>query len=184
MYMEQPQMIEGKSVTLRPITVDDAEFILDLRQREDIACFFLNRIDITVEQEREWIRKSKVSGDYNFAICDKMGESIGLIALCNVEAQCAESGRFMSLGNAVQNIEACMLLYDFAFEKIGVNAIENVVVSHNGKVKGMHEKFGFVFNEKTEKCGVSVYHGILKRNAYIKQRHKISTLVDRASRII
>lgn len=174
-------VITGKTVDLRPVTEDDAEFILSLRQREDMARCFLHKVDLSVQQEREWIRKCKELGDYNFIICGKDQEPLGMVALCNIQGTVGEVGRLASLGNPVQNIEACLLIYDFSFLKAGIERLEGTIVCDNRTVRGMQAKFGCMYDSTPHQIGEVTYnYGWLTRENYLKNRDRVAALIDKA----
>ena len=58
--------IEGKYVDLKYVTVEDATIVLELRQDPELTKD-LPRLDITEEEQKEWIRKQQLrEGDYYF----------------------------------------------------------------------------------------------------------------------
>lgn len=182
--MIYPKIIQGKTVILRPVQEEDAEFIIQLRQAEEIRRY-LHTLDITVEAEREWIRKhNALEGDYNFIICDKTEKPVGMISLYNIHDGEGEPGRLASFGSAPQNIEACLLINDIGFEEFGLNRMVGCVVAQNTKVISMQQKIGFVFNDKIDVWdNLHVRFAKLERAEYMARRNKLYEKVYKASRL-
>ena len=64
-------ILEGKYVNLRSVEEKDAEFTLSLRQ-DPILTKYLPKLDITLEQQINWIRKQRVKeGDFYFLVENK-----------------------------------------------------------------------------------------------------------------
>ena len=80
--MVYDKVLSGKFVELHSVTPEDAEFILKLRQNDEIARY-LHRIDNSVEQQIDWIKlHQKLDGDYYFLIWSKnTRERLGTISL-------------------------------------------------------------------------------------------------------
>lgn len=56
--MQTDKFIENKSIILRDVEVDDANFILSLRCDSNKAKF-LNKTENNIEQQKEYIKKYK-----------------------------------------------------------------------------------------------------------------------------
>ena len=108
-------ILEGKYVNLRSVEEKDAEFTLSLRQ-DPILTKYLPKLDITLEQQINWIRKQRVKeGDFYFLVEKKDGERIGVLGVYDVEGNHAETGRIAIVGTAFESIEAQLLSFVFSF---------------------------------------------------------------------
>ena len=142
--------LHGQFITLRPIRVSDAEQTLSWRISQRAA--LLNRGAETVEAQAVWIA-SRPATEYNFVIETKAGTSVGMLSLIAVDRinLHAETARFL-IGDeaAVKGIpaavEAMKLLYELAFDTLGLRRIYGTIGSKNGlmikwqKYLGMKEE--------------------------------------------
>ena len=100
-------ILEGRFVNLRPVTKEDAEFILGIRNNPEISKY-LPSLNVTVDQQQSWIDKQRNDiNSYYFIIEDKTKMRIGTISVYNIIENHAEVGRFCSFGNSIQN--SCLL---------------------------------------------------------------------------
>jgi RimJ/RimL family protein N-acetyltransferase len=128
-------VIRGEFVTLRPLTIDDAERTLRWRQGDRAA--LLNRGAETVEQQAAWIA-ARPASEINFVIEIGSGTPVGMLSLIDVDRQNrrAETARFL-IGepDAVRGIpaavEAMKLLYELAFDGLKLHRIYGTVVADN-----------------------------------------------------
>ena len=128
----------GEFVNLRPLMTDDAGITFEWR-RSDRA-INLNRSPSSVEEQRNWIM-SRPSSEYNFIIETKAGHPVGMLSLVDVDMVHlrAEPARFL-IGDehATRGIpaaaEAMKLLYELAFDRLGLRRVYGGVVSDNTKV--------------------------------------------------
>ena len=127
--------IQGEFVDLRPLVPDDAMLTLRWRQAERAAN--LNSGARSVEQQAAWIG-GRPESEYNFVICLKDGRDVGMVSLVGINAvsRHAEPGRFLiGEAEAVRGIpaavEAMKLLYELAFDQLGLQRVFGTVVSDN-----------------------------------------------------
>lgn len=129
------QTIEGEFVNLRPLLVSDAE--LTYNWRHAARAKFLNQGAASVEQQASWIA-SRPASEFNFVIELKSGLAVGMVSLTGIDAinQHGESGRFL-IGdeNAVKGapvaVEAMKLIYELAFDQLGLVRICGTVAADN-----------------------------------------------------
>ena len=128
-------LIRGEFIDLRSLHEDDAE--LTFAWRQTYRARFLNEGAQTDEEQLAWIH-SRTDNELNFIIQIKNGQPIGMISLVAIDTvnRRAESARFL-IGdeNAAKGIpaavEAMMLLYDIAFERMGLVRVYGTVASGN-----------------------------------------------------
>jgi [ribosomal protein S5]-alanine N-acetyltransferase len=133
--MSKPISLNGEFVTLRPLALDDAEKTFVWRHTQ--RAHNLNKGAETLEAQRAWIL-SRPNSEYNFIIELKDGAAVGMLSLVDVDIRNrrAESGRFL-IGeeDAVRGIpvavEAMKLLYEFAFDVLGLVRIYGTIGSNN-----------------------------------------------------
>lgn len=139
--------LEGRYVSLRSATIEDADFTRSIRCDPEMArCF--PRFENTLEQQEEWIRcQRNKQGDYFFVIWDKQGKRIGTFGVYNICEKGCESGRVIVKGNALQSIETQMLSFIFAFETLKVDWIVAYIYADNSRALRFSSLFGGDFEE-------------------------------------
>lgn len=130
--------LEGRYVNLRPLRVEHAELTFGWRQGARAS--LLNQGAQTVEQQAQWIA-GRPASEYNFIIETKSHLPIGMLSLSGIDAvnRVAEPGRFL-IGDeeGAQGLpaaaEAMKLLYELAFERLGLRRVWGIVASHNRRM--------------------------------------------------
>ena len=134
--------IIGKYVTLSSATEEDAPFALAIRQDPNMTKF-LPRLDISVEQEIEWIRRQREQeGDYFFIVRNKKNERVGVLGLYDFRGDTAGIGRVAMKGGFHANREAFLLTMRFAFKKLGLKKLDDWVYAENVRAIKFFQFFG------------------------------------------
>lgn len=166
-------LLQGEFVTLRPLQVSDAELSFEWRCAERAK--FLNQGASSAKEQALWI-SSRPPSEYNFMIELKSGHPVGMISLTRIDSfnRHGEPGRFL-IGDeaAVQGlpvaVEAMKLLYELAFDQLGLVRVCGIVASNNTlmikwqKYLGMEEE-GVLRRHLAQKDGSfvdAVYLGLL-----------------------
>lgn len=139
--------IEGKYVTLKSVTIEDAEFTLKIRQDQKYVKF-IPRLNITVLQQENWISKQReTDGDYFFVVWAKNGEPIGTIGVYETDSEIPKGGRLILAGDAFENSEAQYLLFKFAFEILNLKSISGFIYSENKRAIRFNKQFGVLIEK-------------------------------------
>lgn len=182
-------ILEGKFVTLRPITVGDAEVTLKWRQSERAS--LLNQGAQNVEQQRNWIASCPQS-EYNFIIELKSGLPIGMLSLIEIDnySKHAETARFLigeeeAAKGVPVAVEAMKLLYEFAFGTLelrrlyGTISVENHLMIKWQKYLGMveegHLRKHYFINGKYHDA---VFMGLLKEEYLSTSVPRMQSLIS------
>lgn len=170
--------LEGKYVNLRSVKEDDAVFILQIRNDPHISKY-LPPLSVTVEQQQQWITKQRADQDsFYFLLETREGTPIGTISVYEIEGESAETGRFCSFGDPYANIEACVLLYDFIFQKLKIQSIHIWVFEDNKPVLQLNHGLGFEWVEKKVTDDGRDYRvGIMTEESYMRKRIKLLDLL-------
>ena len=169
----------GKFASLRSVTEEDSQFTLDIRNNEELTAF-IPRIKGSIDSQKAWIRSQiNKEGDWFFIIEDDSNRPVGTIALTEVRNSEGTLGRFISMGESIVNIEACLLILDFSFNELNLKLLTLEVVKENKAVNSLWKKFGaeLVGYGQLGYWETYIYH--IERNHY--QNHikdKIKKLVD------
>ena len=173
-------VLEGRYVDLRSVIEDDAKFTLSLRQ-DPLLTQYLPQLDITEEQQREWICNQRIlEGDYFFVISNKLGKQIGVISLYDIKEDTCENGRIAVIGDAFQSIEAQLLNLDFAFNILGLSKVIYNVYAENIHAVRFAKLFGSEYSgSHIDKEGKERIDGVFTKESYAKSREKISKILYR-----
>ncbi len=176
-------IIEGKTVRLRSVNENDAEVTFKMRNDPEKARF-VRPSQGTVEGQKEFIKKQRlVPDDYLFMIEDLQGNPIGMKGVYNYDKDKneVETGRFIGFGSQVQNMEALLLSFDFAFDYMKVERVVMSALENNNVMLGIQKRFGveFTYRDRYEGINYDNLHSVLTKEAYAVSRPKVSNLINR-----
>jgi RimJ/RimL family protein N-acetyltransferase len=134
---------EDFGVRLRPVRMEDAAFIVWLRNLEH-AKGRLGDSAADVAAQESWLGAYfKREGDYYFVIETQTGIPVGAYGIYNVAGQSAESGRWVVRPDVPAGVPSAILAFDLAFERLGLKELRVTTVSTNHPVLSLNRKFGF-----------------------------------------
>jgi RimJ/RimL family protein N-acetyltransferase len=138
--------LEGKSTILELITMEDCQFVADLRSLPEINKFLSNDGEISIENQQKWLSNFLLeSKDYYFIIKDKKSQkrtgTISLYAI-NQKERKAEFGRYICTNN-LNAIESELMILNFAFIELKLAKVYCLTVDDNINVWNQHYKYGF-----------------------------------------
>lgn len=142
-------MLLSKTIGIRLITEEDAEFITELRNDEKYNTY-LSKSDASVEAQREWIRsykaKENAKQQYYFIIEKLDGTKCGTVRIYDIREDSFCWGSWILNHNKTRTaaVESAFLVYEFGFEFLGFPKSHFDVMKGNEKVIKFHEKFGAV----------------------------------------
>jgi RimJ/RimL family protein N-acetyltransferase len=134
---------EGFGVRLRPVRLDDAAFIVWLRNL-DHARGRVGDSAVTEANQQAWLQTYfERPGDYYFII-ETMGRiPVGAYGIYDVRGTGAESGRWVIRPEVPAAIPSAMLAFDTAFNTLRFSELRVRTVSSNKNVLSLNRKFGF-----------------------------------------
>ena len=151
-------MIQTKNIFLRLIEEDDVDLLLSLRLNVSLNKH-LSYVEDDKEQQLNWIRnyKQRESNgiDYYFVIIDKIIGKIGFVRVYNID-YATKSFTWGSWIICEDNrpkyaaIESALLIYEFAFNELGMLIAKFDVMNDNEGVIKFHNRFGakYLFSDK------------------------------------
>jgi RimJ/RimL family protein N-acetyltransferase len=129
---------------LRPVTVEDAPFIV--AQRTDpLLNRFVHEISPRVQDQIAWLeRYFERTGDYYFIVEDDSGEPHGTVGLYNAdsESNSAEWGRWILKRDSMAAVESAWLIYEVGFSRLRLTTLCCRTLAENSKVLSFHDSFG------------------------------------------
>jgi len=137
--------MRGRYVTLRPIEVSDAPDTFEWRHLDRAR--LLGGAPESVEAQREWIA-SRPASEINWVI-EVDGLAVGMVSLVDIDRRNrnAQSARFL-IGREEQvqgkpvAVEAMLLLYEYAFDTLGLHRIYGYIAAANAQMIKWQEYLG------------------------------------------
>jgi RimJ/RimL family protein N-acetyltransferase len=146
--------VDGFGVRLRPVTVADAAYIVQLRRQPRV----LGTVGDTspdVQAQEQWIaRYLDRDGDYYF-IVEVAGRPVGTIGVYGVADGSAEWGRWIIEEVVPAALPSAILIHDLAFGPLGLRELRGKVVPASRRVISFHRRFG-AEDAGIEKNGVCI----------------------------
>ena len=138
----------GDKVTLRIIEEKDAEFILQLRNKEELKKY-ISETNISLEQQKEWIKKYKEreikNKEFYFIIENKNKIPCGTVRIYDIKENSCTWGSFILDKTRPEgaSYETILLSTNFIKYVLGIKNIYLDVRKENLKAIHIYEKFGF-----------------------------------------
>lgn len=146
-------------LNFRLIQEDDLEMIMQWRMMPEITKFMNTDPQLTLEGQKKWlehIRKDKTVRNW---VIEAEGKSVGVLNLMDIDwhnKRC--SWGYYVAEKSMRSLKLAMSiewnLYDYVFEKMGLNKLTNEVLAFNKEVVTIHKM-----------CGSDVI-GTLKQHIY------------------
>src|ERR1700712_5721254 len=114
--IKKAKLVAGRSLSLRNVLVEDAEFILSLRLNPKKSRH-LSATSTELEDQVSWLRNYELSTDQAyFIVCDKAGQRVGCLRLYDAvgESYCWGSWLMVDGLGPLVSIEAVLLVYAYA----------------------------------------------------------------------
>ena len=179
---------EGFGVRLRPVRMEDAGFIVWLRNLDHARGRIGDSAPDATSQTAWLSNYFERADDYYFIIETMAGWAVGTYGLWDFRDQSAESGRWIIRQDVPAAIPSAILGLDLAFGKLGLKRIRVKTVSTNLPVLSLNRKFGMkethVERDSQMIGGKSVdqIHFTLEPEDWAKARAKLSPLASLAER--
>jgi hypothetical protein len=150
--IKRARAIYGKKLTLRDVSVNDAEFILSLRL-DPKKSTHLSPVAPDVQKQIDWIENYLSSdGQAYFIICDHNANRLGMVRLYNATGFSFSWGSWVLKADAPANaaIESALIVYRYALEHLSFNGAHFAVNKPNKSVWTFHERFGAIKTKETD----------------------------------
>ena len=172
-------IIHGRFVDMKSITLEDAEFSYKIRS-DDRNKDIVGRLASSIEEQKKFIEwQMKQEGDYYFVVYNKLGEKIGLTGVYNIEGDVCETGREVSYGSPVETMETELLLEDFCRNVLHVKIVTFVIYLSNKKQIKIQEKKGLFPINIVERGGIECAYYEIRFDENNSFNNKIRKLLER-----
>lgn len=141
--MKHSLTAEGFGVRLRPVRLDDAAFIVWLRNlAHAIGRVGDSAADVTGQQQ--WLEKYfNRDGDYYFIVETPAGNPVGTYSLYNRVGSRAEAGRWIMRPGVTAALPSGFVLCEIAFNQLQLSELVGSTVATNQSVLSLNRKLGW-----------------------------------------
>lgn len=142
--LPQKEKLQGKYINLREITVDDAQFVLDLRCDEKKSRF-LHKTENNLQKQIDYIKRYlTLDNEWYFIIEDKNHKPLGTVRIYDVEGEKYTGGSWLMIdgASAQQTVEGDFLMKEYSFDVLGFKKNCFDVRKENKKVVRFHKLCG------------------------------------------
>ncbi|HUA67543.1 MAG TPA: GNAT family protein [Candidatus Saccharimonadales bacterium] len=135
--------LEGFNLRVRPVRLEDAAFIVWLRNLDYVKGNVGDSATDVTAQEAWLQRYFERDDDYYFIVESLSGIPLGTHGIYNVNGTSAERGRHIMRPETMAGVPSAVLSADWAFGKMGLRELQSWVVATNSEVLSLHRKSGF-----------------------------------------
>lgn len=171
-------MLSAKTIQLRLIEPNDAEFVLSLRLDNRYNSYISKIVD-DVEKQRSWINEYKKDEEkklqFYFIIERLDGTPCGTVRIYDLKPESFCWGSWILNENKTRYaaIESALLVYKYGFEVLGYEKSHFEVMKDNSKVIDFHRKFGAEIVSEDE----SNYYFIINKMSVAQAAEKFTSLI-------
>jgi RimJ/RimL family protein N-acetyltransferase len=141
--MQHSLQAEGFGIRLRPVRMEDASFIVWLRNLDHVR----GRVGDTsacIASQKAWLEKYFTrEGDYYFVAETLGGIPVGTHGIYDLANGSAEKGRQAVRPEVMAGVATAILATDIAFAQLGLKEVRSNTVATNANVISLHRKSGF-----------------------------------------
>ena len=139
--MKHDISIEGVGYRLRPIGLDDAQFIINIRLEDQDRNQYINPISTEITAQEKWLEQYfERQGDYYFVVENKITQSSeGLIGIYDLDDNKAEWGRWVIKKGSLATAESLDLMFKVAFGHFNLKEVYCRTIAENHRVVSLHD---------------------------------------------
>lgn len=168
-----------RNIVLTLANVEDAAFILSLRQHEGLNRY-VSQVSPDLLEQQKWLRNYKkresVRSEFYFIIRDLDMNPLGTVRIYDLQSGSFCWGSWMVSPDAPRKtaIESALCVYEFAFYTLGFSQAHFDVRNLNKKVIKFHKRMGA---EETHHDNLDTFF-IYKKEAYEATRDKYKSFLQ------
>lgn len=163
-------MLESKTIRLRLVDIDDAEFILSLRL-DDNYNKYLSGVSPSLFAQKEWIENYKADElnkkQFYFIIETLDGVPCGTVRVYDLKESSFSWGSWILNQNKTRYaaIESAYLVYEFGFKQLGFCKSHFEVMKGNDRVVSFHMKMGaMIVSEDDQNFYFTIDHSVVEES--------------------
>jgi RimJ/RimL family protein N-acetyltransferase len=188
--MRHSLIAENFGIRLRPVCLEDANFIVWLRHLKH-AEGKIGDSAADVAGQRAWLEDYFLrEGDYYFIIETTNSVPLGTVGVYDISGGSGECGRYITRPGVFAAVPAIVLTGDLAFGPMGLKELRATAVTSNRTIRKLMPKMGF--HQVAIKPGdrsiggraVDMVHMLATPEEWAKRRERIAVLSARAARQI
>lgn len=177
--------IEGKFVDLVPFTLDDADNVVEIRNREKNRYFLNQTYIITPESQAKWYDSYlERSDDIYWCIYNKQNQFIGTVRVYDIDEEkdiCDQGSLMIDEDYAAGGpyaVEVELLTLDFIFDVLKIDKVINEDRADNKVMNNLTKKLGFKFIKDTKIGEVDYKYYLLSPEDYKKKRETFARIIE------
>ncbi|NME95936.1 GNAT family N-acetyltransferase [Clostridium cochlearium] len=146
-------MIKGEKVYLKAIDREELPYLMNWRNRPDFRKYFREYREINLDMQEKWYEDKVIKDDSTimFSIKDvENNELLGCCGLCYINwiHRYADLSLYIGWNNEYIDdkgyaLEACKLLFNYAFNELNLNKIWTEIYEFDDKKKSLYDSLGF-----------------------------------------
>ncbi|HEY1489574.1 MAG TPA: GNAT family protein [Verrucomicrobiae bacterium] len=153
--MQHSIKAEGFGVRMRPVELDDAEFIVCLRKQRH-ARGNIGDSALDVPSQQRWLDEYfRRPGDYYFVVESPSGSRVGTFGIYHADQTSAEAGRWIIVPAVPAAVPSAILAGVVAFDILKLARFYSKVVSTNQRIIALDEKLG-MHQTHIERAGLRI----------------------------
>lgn len=145
-------IINGKSISLRPICDADTELIVRWRNDPEVFRYFIFREPFTPEMHQSWLRTKVASGKVvqYIILAGEARRPVGSVYFRDIDEKNASAEYGIFIGESCARgiglgTETASLFTEFGFTVLGLHRISLKLIGGNERARRSYEKAGFVY---------------------------------------
>lgn len=138
--------VDGIGFRLRPIKIEDAAFVVEIRTAHPERTRFVHSVSPDVKRQEDWIAEYlERTGDYYWTVERRDdGSSEGVVGIYDFDPawRRAEWGRWVLRPGSIAAVESAMLVHRAAFDHLGLEVLISNTNAENLAVVAFHKSCG------------------------------------------
>lgn len=181
MNKKNQPILQDYGIRLRPVKLDDADFIINLRNMPHVKGK-MGDFNVTLNNEKKWIENNYTNPfDYFFIIESLSLVRLGTIGVYDIDFNKlkAQTGRIVVIPGSLSALPASILLNDFCFNDLSLERLYGCVVSTNKEVIAFNQQLGYTVTHISlgdlliNSLYVDMAHVELLKDTWHKKREKL-----------
>ncbi len=188
--MDHNIRVDGRAYRLRPLRVDDAEFVVQLRT-DPVLCKYIHATSPSLDAQRQWTQRYLQRADEWYFIVERISNNRpeGTICIYNVDRTGsevrAEWGRWVMRRDSLGATEAACHIYDIGFDQLNIDLLYCHTESQNLPVVSFHDSMGLKYSgEVVGPEGEHWTEQIMTKAMWAARRTEVWTKAERMAKML